>query len=217
MDIYSANGVRIIVKQVQRASGYSYRFRPMENEIYLNVPYGTSVKTLSTYATSLVKKGREEQRLNDYSDGGFMHLFGEKVPLAVRQGASASIEENDEGVTLTLSNGIDYFATKKIKDFYSKKLKEYLKKRVPVLENYVGLKCSSWKVENRLSVWGCCNTQTKAITFCANLATQSPESIDYVIIHELAHILYPDHGPKFHAFLEKYVPGHREIAKRLKN
>ena len=211
------DGVEVVVKRVDRASGYSYRYRPIDNKVYLNVPLRTPGPSIAAYASKVIREGRMDDRLNDLRDGGFLRLFGEKVPLKVKYGVFNNIVETDEGIELTIVRDVDYFVLKRITDFYSDKLKEYLKRRLPVMENYVGIKCVSWQIDNLISVWGNCNYKEKKLTFSVNLVTQSPDLIDMTIIHELTHILYPDHGAKFHAFMEKYVPNHREKKKRMKS
>ena len=217
MEYFKMDGVDVVVRRVERLSGYSYRYRPIDNKVYLNVPVRTAGALIVQYAQKVIRSGREDDRMNDLRDGGFIRLFGEKIPLRVQYSTFNAIEETDDGITLTIVSDVNYFVIKRITDFYEKKLREYLKTRLPLMENYVGIKCSGWKIENRLSVWGCCNTKTKELTFAVNLVTQSPELIDMTIIHELTHILYPDHGAKFHAFMEKYVPGHREKKRRMKS
>lgn len=43
------------------------------------------------------------------------------------------------------------------------------------------------------------------------------EAIDYVVLHELAHIKYKNHGKQFYAFIEEYMPDFKEWEKLLKN
>lgn len=64
--------------------------------------------------------------------------------------------------------------------------------------------------------WGSCNTLTRSITFNHQLYKKSKEIIDYVILHELAHIPYPHHQKEFWDFVEKYIPDWKLKRKQLR-
>ena len=71
-------------------------------------------------------------------------------------------------------------------------------------------------IKNNVSNWGSCSSR-KNINLNLRLVTLPPELADYVMLHELCHLKYLNHGPQFHALLESVCPGHRELAKELKN
>ena len=64
--------------------------------------------------------------------------------------------------------------------------------------------------------WGSCNTLTRSITFNLQLYKKPLEVIDYVILHELAHIPYPHHQKEFWNFVEKYIPDWKKRRDLLK-
>lgn len=84
------------------------------------------------------------------------------------------------------------------------KMKDYLNEYPKLL-----IKQSSTK-------WGCCYYKENKIML--NLAlTQVPVYlIEYVVLHELVHFIYPNHSKEFHLFLQKYLPNERILAKELK-
>ena len=64
--------------------------------------------------------------------------------------------------------------------------------------------------------WGTCNTNTRKIWLNLQLAKKPIESLEYVILHELAHLKVKNHGPEFVAVLDQYMPQWQE-RKRLLN
>lgn len=74
------------------------------------------------------------------------------------------------------------------------------------------LKCLKMKTR-----WGVCNTKTKTITLNSELLRYEVECLDYVIIHELSHLLVPNHSPKFWSVVVKYCPNYKEIRKKLRS
>ena len=99
--------------------------------------------------------------------------------------------------------------------FYVKALKERIAERLPAWENVTGLKCSSWNVRNMRSRWGSCNVNTRKINFSGHLAEKPEICLDYLILHELAHIIYPNHGREFKEYLSRYMPDWKSVKKLL--
>lgn len=95
-------------------------------------------------------------------------------------------------------------------------LEAKLSKMIPLWEQKTGLYCSSWKIKNVKSYWGKCNYKTCELFFSSQLAQRGNDCIEYVVLHELAHIKYPDHQSDFKLFLSNYMPDWRKKRNKLK-
>lgn len=73
------------------------------------------------------------------------------------------------------------------------------------------------KIRKMKTRWGVCNTKTYNITLNYELYRYDVKCLDYVIVHELSHLLEPNHSKKFWAVVEKYYPNYKEARKILKN
>lgn len=73
------------------------------------------------------------------------------------------------------------------------------------------------KIKKMKTRWGVCNTRTKCVTLNLDLFRYERECLDYVIIHELAHFLVPNHSKKFWSIVEKYCPNYKELRKKLRS
>ena len=69
---------------------------------------------------------------------------------------------------------------------------------------------------NMVSRWGSCNVKTGRICINVQLAAQPPECLEYVVVHELCHLIEANHGPRFHALLDAYLPHWREAERKLR-
>ena len=63
--------------------------------------------------------------------------------------------------------------------------------------------------------WGTCNIHKKKLWFNLQLAKKTPECLEYVILHELAHLKVKNHNNEFIAILDAYMPNWREIKRKL--
>jgi predicted metal-dependent hydrolase len=77
----------------------------------------------------------------------------------------------------------------------------------------LGVNCSDLYVQQMKTRWGSCNPKTRAIRLNTQLATKPTVCLEYVIVHELAHIIDPNHGKVFRELLNSHLPawpGYRE-------
>ena len=63
--------------------------------------------------------------------------------------------------------------------------------------------------------WGTCNVKTHKIWLNLQLAKKTPECLDYVILHELTHLMEKNHNNYFVAHMDRFMPNWREIRKKL--
>jgi len=85
--------------------------------------------------------------------------------------------------------------------------KNYLPKRTMELTQIIKLTPSAIKINGAKKRWGSCSSK-KSINFSWRLMMASDEVIDYVIVHELAHLAEMNHGFRFWAIVEKYMPNY---------
>jgi len=95
-------------------------------------------------------------------------------------------------------------------------LKRIISNLVPEWEFRLGVKVKEWKLRRMTSQWGSCKIKTGEITFSTCLIKKTMRCIEYVVAHELAHLLVSDHSPKFYAVIAKHIPYWKEVRRELK-
>ena len=73
----------------------------------------------------------------------------------------------------------------------------------------------AWGIRRMKSRWGVCNWTKRKITFAAMLASKERELVEYVVVHELAHLKAHDHGPRFKALMDMRLPDWRARRRML--
>jgi predicted metal-dependent hydrolase len=92
-----------------------------------------------------------------------------------------------------------------------------LNRLYPIVETF-GVRMPSVTVRSMKTRWGSCSVHRGSIRLNSHLRFAPPESIDYVVLHELAHFLYPNHSKDFYGFIERYMPDwkqRKELLKRI--
>mgnify|MGYP004635560845 FL=1 len=94
--------------------------------------------------------------------------------------------------------------------------KDYLPRRTAHWSAVMGLVPAGIKITSARTRFGSCSGKN-SICFSWRLMLYPPEAIDYVIVHELAHICRHDHSPAFYALIEQYLPDWKARMKLLKD
>ena len=93
--------------------------------------------------------------------------------------------------------------------------KAALPPRLAELAALHGFTYNNVRIKHNVSNWGSCS-ELGNINLNLNLMRVPEHLRDYVMLHELCHLRYMDHGPEFHALLEEVCPDHRTLARELK-
>ena len=80
----------------------------------------------------------------------------------------------------------------------------------------IGVRPGKLAYRNMVSRWGSCNVKTGRICINVQLAAHPPECLEYVVVHELCHLREANHGPRFKALLDRYLPHWRQAEAKLK-
>lgn len=97
--------------------------------------------------------------------------------------------------------------------------RRYLKEQVPVLiakwEPVVGVKVADWGIKRMKTKWGTCNPKVGRIWLNLELAKKSIQCVEYVIVHELVHLLEANHGESFIAHMTRVMPQWKSFREEL--
>lgn len=83
-------------------------------------------------------------------------------------------------------------------------------------EPIMGVKAGSLAYRNMTSRWGSCQPSTGRICINVRLALYPPECLEYVVVHELCHLLERGHGPRFHQLMDAFMPDWKERRAKLR-
>ena len=96
-------------------------------------------------------------------------------------------------------------------------MKIVINKRLEVLSKLTNISYNSFKITDAKTRFGSCIPKSRNLNFTLRLMMLDTEKIDAVIIHELCHIVYPNHSKDFYNLVKKYSASYDKIDKWLKN
>ena len=128
-------------------------------------------------------------------------LFNDQIIISLSKGLSQEVEENTNS----------YLIAKCLSRFFTPIVSERI---YELNRKYFGKTINTIRLKYNTSNWGSCSTQGN-INISVRLLFAPEEVIDYVLIHELAHLVHADHSPRFWRVVEKIDPTYSEKEKHL--
>ena len=170
---------------------------------------------IRTHAARVRESHRDEPRR--FVSGETIRLFGQTLPLEVleHQKKNGVVLETDR---IVLSLKTDAPPEKReaiLNDWLRERLKAEIAHYLPLWSEHTGLVPNEWTVRDMTSRWGSCNPRTKKINLNLQLVRYPVICLEYVILHELAHLKVHGHGPEFKAILDRYMPDWKSRRKIL--
>lgn len=93
-----------------------------------------------------------------------------------------------------------------INEWYRKQLKNQIPQLIAKWEPIIGVSVSDWGVKQMKTKWGTCNIEQKRIWINLELAKKPHYCLEYIIVHEMIHLIERHHNDNFLAHLDKYLP-----------
>ncbi len=201
----------IIIKKNKNNRKIVFRF--YEGIIHVSAPYYSTKKGIMDAINDLKDKlksliDNSKKKEITFNDSENISFFGKEYIIVYAD----KIGINGMRLYLNKENPKDSYyklAKKYGKYFFQERIYYYLSIIKPKLE------LKELKLRNMVSRYGDCYPTKKIITLNIKLAFYSIEQIDSVIIHELIHLIYPNHSKEFYTKVLEYCPNYYEIKKQM--
>lgn len=157
------------------------------------------------------QKIRKPALVRKYVSGEKYLFLGNYYNLFLTEGKpGVYIEEKN----LKFSTSSRYLLRKKyiqnkLKAWYKKQAYKKILERVSFFEKVLGVNISDLQIKSFKRSWGNCSSKKK-VSFSQYLVMAPVAVIDYVVAHELAHIIIPNHSTKFWKFLGNFIPDYKQ-------
>jgi predicted metal-dependent hydrolase len=199
---------------------------PPTGRVRISAPLALGLDTIRAFAVSRLAWIRKNQRKlaaqprepdRDYIDRESHFVWGERVLLKLhhRDGAP-SVELAHRVLNLSArTNSTRDERHEVVEKWYRDELRRAANPIVRRWEALLGIKVRAVFVQRMKTKWGSCHRGSRNIRLNTDLAKKPQACLEYVILHELAHILEPTHSGAFHAILDRALPHWREIRRLL--
>jgi predicted metal-dependent hydrolase len=218
-------GVDVVRKDIKNIH---LSVHPPTGRVRIAAPERMSLDTVRVFAIAKLpwikkqqRKLREQERetAREYIDRESHYVWGQRYLLKVVEADRPATVELDHGrMILCVRRGVDKAKKAIVEEWY----REQLKKAVPPLikkwERLIGVSVRRVFVQRMKTKWGSCNERAGSIRLNTDLARKPMECLEYIVVHEMVHLLEPTHNARFIALMDQYMPkwqSHREVLNRL--
>lgn len=206
-DVYLFNGTEYPIEIIRKNNKNTY-IRVKDNKVIVTTNYLVSNRKIE----ELINNNKEfiNKNLTKHSekreDNSFK-LFGNTYDIVY--GFNDTEIENNKIYTKDEKTFNNYLS-KYIHEVYEERLNYWynlFEEKIPV---------PNLKIRKMTSRWGVCNLKNNNVTLNLELSRYDINALDYVIVHELSHFIYPNHSKDFWTLVGKYYPKYKEVRKYLR-
>ena len=164
------------------------------------------IKLIEENEKSIIRMINSQEKKKD-SNEGFFYLGKKYDPIYVEY---CDISFGDAKVFLNKNLDID--------KWYKKQAKVLFQEHLDNLYNNFSenIPYPDLRVRKMTTRWGVCNTKLKTVTLNLELIKRETKYLDYVIIHELSHLIEANHSARFWKIVEKNCPNYQQLRKEMK-
>ncbi len=190
---------------------------PPDGRVKLSVPAhmnDDAVKNFILTKVSWINKKKkqftalENQSEKEFISGEIHYLSGNKFVLnVIETSGKQHAKLRNEYIDLYVRPGSTAEKREKVlTEFYRQNLKDLIPSYIEKWEGLMGVEVDEFGVKLMKSRWGTCNVRDKRIWINLELAKKNKACLEYIIVHEMVHLLEKSHNKNFKAYMTKFLP-----------
>lgn len=217
--------IRVEVQRKNNKHAHLYVYPP-EGRVHISAPMHMGLDALRAFAISRLSWIKAQQRQmraqprepeHEYLNRESHQVWGRRYLLEVIEvDAAPVVELKHSTLVLQIRTGSDDARRQALLESW---YRELLRAKLPALldkwQSLMGVKAQRIFVQRMKTRWGGCNPATGNIRLNTELAKKPPECLEYILVHELAHLIEPTHNARFLALLDRFIPHWRQIKDEL--
>ena len=184
------------------------------NNAYANKRYTNIIYINNRYAIEVTRKRIKNMYLRVKDTDGTLSV---SAPYGMSDTEIRKfVESKSDWIERTMQ---EMLVARQLKAFMERELRLELKRQLQRLidkwEPVMGVKSAGFTIKKMKTRWGSCNVKSHHLNFNLLLAKVPPECAEYVVVHELTHLLEPSHNARFWSLMEHYLPESKKLRKQL--
>lgn len=151
------------------------------------------------------------QSAREMVTGESHYVWGVRHRLkVVERPGRGHVELDGERLLLYVPSGTDTVARLKLLEAWRRRqLRDAIPPLIARWEPAVGRQVPRWSIRRMKTKWGSCNRETGHVWFNLELAKKHPQSLEYIVVHEMVHLLERNHGERFTTLMDSFMPDWR--------
>lgn len=199
---------------------------PPMGKVRIAVPRHMSLDMVRVFAISRLAWIKSQQRKmldqereapREYLDRESHYVWGRRHLLKrIERDAAPSIALDHGKLVMQVRPGTDEARCREILDgWYREQIRAVIPRQIAKWEPRMNVKVGRVFVQRMKTRWGSCNPASGAIRLNTELAKKPPECLEYIVVHEMAHLIEPTHNARFAALMEMLMPAWPHLRRLL--
>lgn len=155
--------------------------------------------------------GQPRQSKRELVSGESHYFLGRRYRLRVVEfegSAAQGVKKRPAIIELNVRAGAGTSSREAVLDgWYREQLREVADALMEKWQRKLGVEAAEWGIKRMKTKWGACNAQARRVWLNLELVKSPPECIEYIVLHELLHLIARRHDDRFFALIEKHMPG----------
>ena len=158
----------------------------------------------------------DKPQKKEYVSGENVKYLGKNYRLKIIQSEDESIKLQRGYIQIFIKDTDNFEKKKKLlNEWYLLKSQNYFKKIIAKYSKLLNVEIQNIRIRQMKTRWGSCNSHKSYINLNIELIKKPSYAIEYVIFHELTHLIYPNHSKEFYNYLTTYMPDWKKRKERL--
>jgi predicted metal-dependent hydrolase len=190
---------------------------PSAGRVRISAPLRMNLETIRVFAISKLawirrQQGKlqeqERETPREYLDRESHYVWGKRYLLKVASSDEApAVELERNWMLLRVRPGAsDEKKQAVVEEWYREQVKQAVPALIAKWEPIVGVSVKRFFVQRMKTKWGSCNHNSGSIRLNTDLAKKPPECLEYIVVHEMAHLLEPTHNDRFMTMMDRFMP-----------
>ena len=190
---------------------------PPTGRVRIAAPLRMDVDTIRVFAiTKLGWIKRQQQKLRaqerearrEYLERESHYVWGKRYLLKViEKDVAPAVELRHNRMVLQIHPAsIDGKKQAVLEDWYREKVREAVPRVITKWQPLMGVEVDRFFVQRMKTKWGSCNPGSKSIRLNTDLAKKPRECLEYIVVHEMVHLLERTHNSRFVALMDRFMP-----------
>jgi hypothetical protein len=199
---------------------------PPSGRVSLVAPTGTRLEVARAYAISKIGwirdqraklQGQARETPRAFVERESHYLWGRRYLLSLREAnAKPSVRLGHRKITLTVRPGSSAAKRGKVMhEWHKALLHEVVPRLIRKWEAKLGVTVCGYYLQRMKTKWGGCNHRAGNIRLNTELVKKPKDLLEYVVVHEMLHLVEPTHSERFMGLLDKHYPSWREAREEL--
>ncbi len=202
---------------------------PPTGRVTISAPAHMNLDTIRVFAVAKIGWIRSQQKKmklqdreapREFLNRESHYVWGERYLMQVIEvDSQPSINIKHTKIVFQFRPGWDEVKKLELLDaWYREQMKVVLPTILNKWEKKIGVQVNSFFVRRMKTKWGSCNPKTQTIRLNTDLAKKPRECLEYVVVHELVHLLEPSHNDRFIQLMDQHIPkwrSHQQLLNSL--